>query len=165
MKFSARLFLLYAPALYKAVSFSDLKQSSRLVFWADPWGVIKVYHLWHSMSLNLKHTVISAPTVKESNVTADFRNLSFWINSLIHVDVSFFFWLGRVGGRRRGGREWFFCSTIMDICEFSVNSMTFSIWFIAFMLTFWSLSELSSCKLILFLRELLLCTRERADVL
>lgn len=98
MKFSARLFLLYAPALYKAVSFSDLKQSSRLVFWADPWGVIKVYHLWHSMSLNLKHTVISAPTVKESNVTADFRNLSFWINSLIHVDVSFFL----VG---KGGRE------------------------------------------------------------
>jgi len=41
------------------------------------------------MSLNLRRTVISAPMVRESSVTADCRNVSVWINSLIHVEVSF----------------------------------------------------------------------------
>lgn len=58
------------------------------MFWADPGGAINVYHSWHSMSLSLSHTVISTPTVKESNTTADCRNASFWFNSLIHADVS-----------------------------------------------------------------------------
>lgn len=55
------------------------------------------------MSLNLRHTVISAPVVKGSNTTVDCRNGSFWINSLIHTDVSFL--VGK-GGREEGrGKE------------------------------------------------------------
>lgn len=51
------------------------------------------------MSLNLSRAVISAPMVKESNMTADCRNASFWINSLIHADVSC------VEGERKEGKE------------------------------------------------------------
>lgn len=58
------------------------------------------------MSLNLGHTVISAPTVKESNMTAVCRNVSFWINSPIRVDVSFLF--GRAGREEGRGKRMVF---------------------------------------------------------
>lgn len=128
-----QIFLLYAPALYEAVSFSDPKQSCRQVFWADPRGAIKVCHLWYSMPLNFRHAVISAPTVKVSSITADCRNTSFWINFLICLNGSFL--IGK-GGRNGGmGKRMVFLFYHQgDLWTFSKQHLW--IWFIAFMLAF-----------------------------